>query len=142
MTVLNKSLWRGSHCSAMSKWPVEDTGRNSVTPSIIPSRTAVNKSCTGRLDDKTAAMTRGKCGWGLKDESVGCLDSWVLYSKYPNTQITKCLRLLPSEQRGEKSLSFKLALLDLELAEQRLPGHENFMPLVFDAPQHVFVLFA
>src|ERR1041384_1393708 len=60
MTVLNKSLWRGSHCSAMSKWPVEDTGRNSVTPSIIPSRTAVNKSCTGRLDDKTATMTRGK----------------------------------------------------------------------------------
>ena len=47
--MLNKSLWCGSQRSAISRWPVEEIGKNSVIPSMIPSMTIANQSgITGR----------------------------------------------------------------------------------------------
>src|ERR1041385_5228244 len=44
----------------MSKWPVEEMGRNSVIPSIIPSRMTAIQSGIRRLDEKMEALTSGK----------------------------------------------------------------------------------
>src|SRR5258708_6378123 len=44
MATLNSSLRLPSQCSAISRWPVLETGRNSVRPSTMPSTTACSRS--------------------------------------------------------------------------------------------------
>src|SRR6185369_2795095 len=60
MTMLNKSDWCGIQCSAISKWPVEETGRNSVIPSIIPNRMTAITIGIRRLDGKALTKTSQK----------------------------------------------------------------------------------
>src|ERR1035441_7101545 len=50
-----------SQCSAISKWPVEETGRNSVIPSITPSKITAIQSGIVRLDNKRPPKTSRKC---------------------------------------------------------------------------------
>src|SRR4249919_1521015 len=42
--MLNRSLRAPSQCSAISRWPVLEIGRNSVMPSMRPSSRAANRS--------------------------------------------------------------------------------------------------
>src|SRR5688572_8447341 len=44
MAMLNRSERRPSQCSAMSRWPVLEIGRNSVMPSMTPSSRAYRRS--------------------------------------------------------------------------------------------------
>src|SRR6185503_15297176 len=59
MITLKSWLCLGSQCSASSKWPVEETGRNSVIPSMIPRITTTSQSGKRRLDSKGARDTSG-----------------------------------------------------------------------------------
>jgi hypothetical protein len=43
----------------MRRWPVEETGRNSVIPSIIPSRTTTIQIGIRARNDKSGGLTRG-----------------------------------------------------------------------------------
>src|SRR5690606_26972383 len=45
--MLNRSLRCPSHCSAISRCPVLEIGRNSVMPSMMPSSRAASRSVTG-----------------------------------------------------------------------------------------------
>ena len=58
ITTLNNCVCRGIQCSAISKCPVDETGRNSVIPSIIPNKTTEIQTGIRRLDFKTFGKTR------------------------------------------------------------------------------------
>jgi hypothetical protein len=58
--MLNKSLWRGSQCSAISKWAVEEIGKNSVIPSMIPRTMMASHSYIDWLESKIEKMSRTK----------------------------------------------------------------------------------
>src|SRR5690242_15087694 len=58
---LNKSERAPSQCSAISKCPVEEIGRNSVMPSMMPRMTTRKKSCMDVvLQAKSCASVRGQ----------------------------------------------------------------------------------
>src|SRR5262245_46424591 len=72
MTMLNRSLGRSdnqwialSDRSAISKWPVEETGMNSVRPSTIPRITTAIQSGIGCLESKIHRMTSAKRTFSL-----------------------------------------------------------------------------
>src|SRR5882757_7157944 len=70
MTTLNRSVWRGNQRSAISRWPVDDTGRNSVIPSIIPSRTTANEIGIRCKNEKTRGFTRMDWARPQKERSL------------------------------------------------------------------------
>src|SRR5881409_1652039 len=67
MTTLNRSLWRGSHRSAISRWPVEEMGINSVIPSMIPKIMTAIQSGIGWLDGKSRRLTSAKLAFHYPD---------------------------------------------------------------------------
>src|SRR5690606_38252370 len=46
-----------SHSAVRMRWPVDETGRNSVSPSTIPSTTACNGVITGEIGSDTSRAT-------------------------------------------------------------------------------------
>ena len=62
LTMLKRSLsWTFRICSARSRCPVDETGMNSVIPSITPKMTATIQSGMNHLDAKPAPLARQKC---------------------------------------------------------------------------------
>src|SRR5581483_10480647 len=108
ITTLKRSLWCGSQCSAMSRWPVEEMGRNSVIPSTIPSMTAVIQSGMRPLERKTPRLTSRK---EASDPSL----------------------LL--ENRRQEGLRFLVLPLDLDLPEDRMPADVKPVPLTLEVAQ-------
>src|SRR6185312_7926194 len=63
MPTLNRSERVPSQCSAISRCPVDEIGRNSVMPSMMPRMTTRKKSCMGAaLQAKSCASVRGHGG--------------------------------------------------------------------------------
>src|SRR5690606_31425786 len=97
ITMLKKSERAPSQCWAISRWPVLDTGRNSVSPSRMPSRRADSGSDMesvrpgGRQDNGRAAP--GPAGWpgrraggdatglprGDRADARGASPSWCMH---------------------------------------------------------------
>src|SRR5712675_1228945 len=103
MTTLNKSVWRGSHCSAITKWPVDETGKNSVTPSMIPSKTTAIHIGIGGRNEKRARMTRTNCCGARKDRVISLTSlskSFIYRSQQRECLVTRFIyELVPTKKR-------------------------------------------
>src|ERR1039458_4951808 len=93
-----------SQRSEMSRWPVEETGRNSVMPSTIPSRITAIQSGIAWLDAKNRQKTSLKC---------------------PGRGPLKSLLLLLPEHGANSRLGSLAPLAHLQLAENRVPADIN-----------------
>src|SRR5262249_49567806 len=118
MTTLNKSLCPiRNRCSTISKWPVEETGKNSVIPSTTPrSRTAI-QSGMGWLDGKTARKTRKKTAadrWGgtgnCSLDNPGPAFGQGGRNEMPGATGYERLFFLAAQQRREGALAVVFAL--------------------------------
>src|SRR5260221_13437188 len=100
MTTLNKSLLAMCRSfSAMSRWPVDETGMNSVIPSTIPKMRTAIQSGIHYLDAKCVRRARTKIGAGR------------LFFRAPD-------RFVVID-----------ALLDFELPQDRAPRDVDVVPL-------------
>src|SRR2546425_9207359 len=122
MTTLNKSVCRGNQRSAISKWPVEETGRNSVIPSIIPSRMTVIQSGIHRRNREKFQMTSSKRVTGIDTRH--------------SSHVTR--ELLSAKHSGEGGFGFIFAAAHLQLAKDGMPANINFVPLIFERAQSSF----
>src|SRR5271169_3363543 len=105
----------------MSRCPVDETGRNSVIPSIIPSTTMTNQSGipveTKRVGKNQAAKGTGR----QRHRESGCTPI-AAFSRSAITYPLSSLFFFLAEHRAQPALGIIFSLADLELAEHRVPS--------------------
>src|SRR6266498_5290399 len=100
MTTLNNSGRGLSQCSATTRGPVEETGRNSVMPSMIPKMMTAIQSGMNRLDGKTRRKTRKTAQAGKRQDL-----EWMAWGTIqPLNGATKRSPVPLAENRGERGL--------------------------------------
>src|SRR5579884_634819 len=119
ITTLNNSVCAGSQCSAINKWPVDEIGRNSVIPSMIPRMTILNhKGGIRTLEAKTKQKTSRKSFQRRKPEKERhelrefftiCRDAGQFV---PIREIRVLFLLFLFEQAAEHRAIFESSFLD------------------------------
>src|SRR5215471_17392688 len=151
MTTLKSSDCAGSQPrrSTSSKCPVEETGRNSVIPSIKPSNAAAIQSGIGWLDGKFDRMTSRKAPEGTegRNEKQGNLTWAARHRPFPSEERRRLKkwkrRLSPlAEHRSERALGIFVPLADLQLSQDGMPADINLVPLAFHVAERAVVHFA
>src|ERR1700722_20405631 len=142
MTTLNRSDWWGSQCSTIRRGPVEETGRNSVIPSIMPKIMMLMKSGIRCLEGKFAPVTSRKlASCCLCLEMYGCSiePSEKRTRKMEAARKKPCKTLLPEENRNWSwvrthlgNLSFRKSTNEIHRSNSLHPfcavGHFWFLP--------------
>src|ERR1017187_6124788 len=117
----------------MSRWPVEETGMNSVIPSTIPSRMTVIQSGIVWINGKMKRKTRKKSG-PLKRDVPYAL-RFTIHASRPGSLVF----LFATQQRGKSAFGIFRVLPDFQLAEDGMPADVDFVPLAFNVSQRAFV---
>src|SRR5436309_16115422 len=109
MTTLNKSVCRGNQRSAIKRWPVEEIGKNSVIPSMIPSKMTLTQSGIHGRNRGKFQMTSSKGVSSDRQAAIG-----------HSSHVTR--HSLSAEHSSEARFGFILAAAHLQLAKDSVPA--------------------